>query len=124
MFMNLIANAINALEESNKARSFQQIKDNPNRITIQTTLSEDGHHILIRIQDNDQGMSENVKQKLFDYLFTTKAVGKGTGLGLSISQQIVEEKHGGQLTVTSELGKGTELAIIIPVGSGELGVRS
>ncbi|MHC5674912.1 ATP-binding protein [Nostoc sp.] len=85
MFMNLIANAINALEESNKARSFQQIKDNPNRITIQTTLSEDGHHILIRIQDNDQGMSENVKQKLFDYLFTTKAVGKGTGLGLSIS---------------------------------------
>ncbi|MEH1832277.1 MAG: ATP-binding protein [Nostoc sp.] len=119
VFMNLIANAIDALEESNQERSFQQIKDNPNRITIATTLSEDRHHVLIRIQDNGEGMSENVKQKLFGYLFTTKAVGKGTGLGLSISRRIIEEKHGGQLTVTSELGKGTELAIIIPVGSGE-----
>jgi signal transduction histidine kinase len=69
-------------------------------------------------------MSENVKQKLFGYLFTTKPVGKGTGLGLTISRQIIEEKHGGQLTVTSELGKGTELAIVIPVASPELGVRS
>ncbi|MFN6465735.1 MAG: ATP-binding protein [Nostoc sp. DedVER02] len=115
VFMNLIANAIDALEESNKGRSFQQIKDNPNRITIITTLSEDWHHVLIRIQDNGIGMSENVKQKLFGYLFTTKEVGKGTGLGLSISRQIIEEKHGGQLTVTSELGKGTELAIAIPI---------
>ena len=117
VFMNLIANAIDALEESNKERSLQQITDNPNRITIVTTLSEDRHHVLIRIQDNGMGMSENVKQKLFGYLFTTKGVGKGTGLGLTISRQIVEEKHGGQLTVTSELGKGTELAIAIPVES-------
>ncbi|MEH2392800.1 MAG: ATP-binding protein [Nostoc sp.] len=117
VFMNLIANAIDALEESNKERSLQQITDNPNRITIVTTLSEDRHHVLIRIQDNGMGMSENVKQKLFGYLFTTKGVGKGTGLGLTISRQIVEEKHGGQLTVTSELGKGTELVIAIPVES-------
>ena len=117
VFMNLIANAIDALEESNKERSLQQITDNPNRITIVTTLSEDRHHVLIRIQDNGMGMSEDVKQKLFGYLFTTKGVGKGTGLGLTISRQIVEEKHGGQLTVTSELGKGTELAIAIPVES-------
>ncbi|MCC5625167.1 sensor histidine kinase, partial [Nostoc sp. CHAB 5715] len=113
VFMNIIANAIDALEESNKGRSFQQIKDNPNRLTITTTLSEDRHHVSIRIQDNGEGMSENVKQKLFNYLFTTKPVGKGTGLGLAISRQIIEEKHGGQLTVTSELGKGTELAIAI-----------
>ncbi|MEH2105470.1 ATP-binding protein [Nostoc sp.] len=124
VFMNLIANAIDALEESNKGRSFQQIKDNPNRLTITTTLSEDRHHVSIRVQDNGEGMSENVKQKLFGYLFTTKPVGKGTGLGLVISRQIIEEKHGGQLTVTSELGKGTELAIVIPVESAELGVRS
>ncbi|WP_298912062.1 ATP-binding protein [uncultured Nostoc sp.] len=117
VFMNLIANAIDALEESNKERSLQQIIDNPNRITIVTTLSEDRHHVLIQIQDNGMGMSEDVKQKLFGYLFTTKGVGKGTGLGLTISRQIVEEKHGGQLTVTSELGKGTELAIAIPVES-------
>ncbi|MEH2050781.1 ATP-binding protein [Nostoc sp.] len=124
VFMNLIANAIDALEESNKGRSFQQIKDNPNRLTITTALCEDRHHISIRMQDNGEGMSENVKQKLFGYLFTTKPVGKGTGLGLTISRQIIEEKHGGQLTVTSELGKGTELAIVIPVASAELGVRS
>jgi len=114
VFMNIISNAIDALEESNKGRNFQQIQDNPNRLTITTTLSEDHHHILIQMQDNGEGMSENVKQKLFGYLFTTKPVGKGTGLGLTISRQIIEEKHGGQLTVTSELGKGTELAIVIP----------
>uniref|UniRef100_A0A8J7A242 histidine kinase n=2 Tax=Desmonostoc muscorum TaxID=1179 RepID=A0A8J7A242_DESMC len=119
VFMNILANAIDALEEANKERSFQQIKDNPNRITIKTTLSEDRHHILIHIQDNGLGISENVKQKLFDYLFTTKPVGKGTGLGLAISRQIIEEKHSGKLTVTSELGKGTELAIAIPVLSGQ-----
>ncbi|MEH1782380.1 MAG: ATP-binding protein [Nostoc sp.] len=124
VFMNLIANAIDALEESNKGRSFQQIQDNPNRLTITTALSEDRYHISIRMQDNGEGMSENVKQKLFGYLFTTKPVGKGTGLGLTISRQIIEEKHDGQLTVTSELGKGTELAIVIPVASAELGVRS
>ncbi|MEH2058929.1 MAG: ATP-binding protein [Nostoc sp.] len=124
VFMNIIANAVDALEESNKGRYFQQIQDNPNRLTITTALSEDRHHISIRMQDNGEGMSENVKQKLFGYLFTTKPVGKGTGLGLTISRQIIEEKHGGQLTVTSELGKGTELAIVIPVASAELGVRS
>ncbi|MGJ5631672.1 ATP-binding protein [Nostoc sp. CALU 1950] len=124
VFMNLIANAIDALEESNKGRSFQQIKDNPNQLTISTTLSEDRHHVLIRIQDNGAGMSENVKQKLFGYLFTTKPVGKGTGLGLAISRQIIEEKHDGQLTVTSELGKGTELAIAIPVESREKSIKN
>ncbi|MEH2262090.1 sensor histidine kinase [Nostoc sp.] len=103
VFLNLIANAIDALEESNKGLSFQQFEDNPNRITIVTTLSEDRHYVLIQIQDNGMGMPENVKQKLFGYLFTTKGVGKGTGLGLSISRQIIEEKHGGKLTVTSEI---------------------
>jgi len=117
--MNILANAIDALEETHQERTFRQIKDNPNRITIQTRLSPDQHHVLIRIQDNGLGMSENVKQKLFDYLFTTKPVGKGTGLGLAISRQIIEEKHNGKLTVTSELGKGTELTINIPVENGE-----
>ncbi|PHJ60602.1 histidine kinase [Nostoc linckia z18] len=119
VFMNILANAIDALEETHQERTFRQIKDNPNRITIQTRLSPDQHHVLIHIQDNGLGMSENVKQKLFDYLFTTKPVGKGTGLGLAISRQIIEEKHNGKLTVTSELGKGTELTINIPVENGE-----
>jgi signal transduction histidine kinase len=60
------------------------------------------------------GMSEEVQQKLFEYLFTTKPVGKGTGLGLSISRQIVEEKHGGNLSVISAPGEGAEFIIEIP----------
>lgn len=60
-------------------------------------------------------MSEELKSKIFDYLFTTKAVGKGTGLGLSIAHQIVVEKHGGAIKVNSVLGEGTEFVISIPI---------
>jgi signal transduction histidine kinase len=60
-------------------------------------------------------MNEEVKQKIFDHLFTTKAVGKGTGLGLAIARQIVEETHGGKLSFNSVLGEGTEFIIEIPV---------
>ncbi|MBN3926858.1 ATP-binding sensor histidine kinase, partial [Nostoc sp. NMS4] len=89
VFMNLIANAIDALDESNHGRSFEEIKSNPNWITI--TTSVENNLVKIVIADNGKGMSENVKQKIFDHLFTTKAVGKGTGLGLAIARQIVEE---------------------------------
>ncbi len=71
--------------------------------------------IKITIADNGKGMSEQVKQKIFDHLFTTKAIGKGTGLGLAIARQIVEETHGGKLSFNSVLGKGTEFIIDIPV---------
>jgi predicted ATPase/signal transduction histidine kinase/tRNA A-37 threonylcarbamoyl transferase component Bud32 len=118
VFMNLLANAIDALEESNQGRSFSDIEANPNQITIQTTLgTEENSAVLIRIKDNGAGMSDEVQQKIFDHLFTTKPVGKGTGLGLSIARQIVVEKHGGTLTCKSELGKGTEFAIAIPMGN-------
>lgn len=60
-------------------------------------------------------MSEEVKQRLFEPLFTTKPVGKGTGLGLSIARQIVEEKHGGKLSFESHLGKGTEFYLNLPI---------
>jgi signal transduction histidine kinase len=60
-------------------------------------------------------MPEEVQKKIFDPFFTTKSVGSGTGLGLSISYQIVVEKHKGQLSCVSALGKGTELIIKIPV---------
>lgn len=69
---------------------------------------------MIRIQDNGVGMSEQVRQKIFDHLFTTKAVGKGTGLGLSIARQIVVEKHRGTLEVNSTPGLGAEFVITIP----------
>jgi signal transduction histidine kinase len=71
--------------------------------------------LKISIADNAKGMSEEIKQKIFENLFTTKAVGKGTGLGLAIAKQIVEEKHGGKLEVFSELGLGTEFIIWIPL---------
>ncbi len=114
VFMNLIANAIDALEESNNIRSETEIKQNPNQIKIQTSLSEDNNHVIIKIIDNGIGMSEQVKQKVFEHLFTTKSVGKGTGLGLSIAKQIIVEKHGGTLEVNSVLGAGTEFIIKIP----------
>ncbi len=110
--MNLIANAIDALDEGNAGRSFEEISVNPNRITIQTLIQEEG--VTIRISDNGVGMPEEVKRRIFEQGFTTKGVGKGTGLGMAIARQIIEEKHGGTIACTSEPGKGTEFAICLP----------
>lgn len=115
VFMNLLANAIDALEESNIGRTYIDIEVNPNEILIQTTLTEDNNHILIRIKDNGVGMSADVQEKIFDHLFTTKPVGQGTGLGLSIARHIVVEKHGGTLEVNSELEHGSEFIIKLPI---------
>ncbi|MEH2064316.1 MAG: AAA family ATPase [Nostoc sp.] len=113
VFMNLLANAIDALDESNQGRSFEEIQANPNCIRITTSVAE--NLVKIAIADNAKGMSESVKLKIFDHLFTTKAVGKGTGLGLAIARQIVESTHGGKLSFNSVLGKGTEFIIEVPV---------
>ncbi|MEH2454307.1 hybrid sensor histidine kinase/response regulator [Nostoc sp.] len=115
VFMNLLANAIDALEESNVGRTYFEIEANPNQVLIQTTLNENKNHILIRIKDNGMGMSADVQQKIFDHLFTTKPVGEGTGLGLSIARQIVVEKHGGTLEVNSAIGQGSEFIIKLPI---------
>jgi predicted ATPase/signal transduction histidine kinase len=117
VFMNVLANAIDALEESNKGRSFREIKALPNQIMVQTNLSEDKNLVVIRIKDNGVGMANEVKENIFNHLFTTKPVGQGTGLGLSIAHQIVVEKHGGKLLVNSSLGQGSEFVISIPVGA-------
>ncbi|OYD87562.1 hybrid sensor histidine kinase/response regulator, partial [Nostoc sp. 'Peltigera membranacea cyanobiont' 213] len=113
VFMNILANAIDALDESNNGRTFAEIKANPNCITIQTSVENE--RVKIAITDNGKGMNESVKQKIFDHLFTTKAVGKGTGLGLAIARQIVESTHGGKLSCNSVLGEGTEFIIELPV---------
>ncbi|MEH2162166.1 MAG: response regulator [Nostoc sp.] len=115
VFMNILANAIDALEDSNIGRSFTDIKMKPNQITVKTELSNDSQFVNIRIQDNGIGMRDDVKQKIFEHLYTTKAVGKGTGLGLAIANQIVGEKHHGAIAVNSTLNKGTEFVITLPV---------
>ncbi|HBB33758.1 MAG TPA: hypothetical protein DDZ80_19285 [Cyanobacteria bacterium UBA8803] len=114
VFMNLLTNAIDALEEK---RVTSNLAESP-WIRIRTEV-KDAHCVLIRIADNGTGMTETTTQRLFDPFFTTKPVGKGTGLGLSISYQIVLEKHKGQLLVNSELGIGTEFTIELPTSQSE-----
>ncbi|XHX80596.1 MAG: sensor histidine kinase [Stenomitos frigidus ULC029] len=108
VFMNLLANAIDALEEKTQTPI--------PTITIWTEVVN-VDRIRIRIADNGAGIPEHVQEKLFDPFFTTKPVGKGTGLGLSISYQIVTEKHGGSLSCVSSLGQGVEFVLEIPVRS-------
>jgi signal transduction histidine kinase len=114
VFMNILANAIDALEEANVKRTYQELKENPNLITIRTALI-DSKWVKIAISDNGMGMPESVQKRLFDPFFTTKSVGKGTGMGLPISYQIVTEKHRGKLDCFSIPGKGTEFVIQILV---------
>jgi signal transduction histidine kinase len=109
VFMNILANAIDALEESFPTEP---------QIQIRTALVN--QQVQIQIADNGAGMTPEVQQKIFNQVFTTKAVGKGTGLGLSIAQQIVQEKHGGKITFTSDAGKGTEFTIFLPINSPDL----
>jgi signal transduction histidine kinase len=111
--MNLLANAIDALEESNQGRTFAEIASNPNMIHISTIKAD--NQIIISIADNGFGIPEAIRSKLFDPFFTTKPVGKGTGLGLSISYQIVTEKHHGRLYCDTTLGQGTKFVIEIPI---------
>jgi signal transduction histidine kinase len=115
VFLNLLANAIDALDESTQSQFDYKSETNPRKITIHTEVSQDEQWVSIRIADNGTGMTEEVKQKVFDHLFTTKPIGQGTGLGLSISHQIVVEKHGGKLTCISSPGEGSEFIIEIPI---------
>ncbi|MEG4487972.1 AAA family ATPase [Microcoleus sp. D2_18a_B4] len=112
VFMNLLGNAIDALDESNQGKDYAEII---NQITIKTDVVSDKKQAIICIKDNGVGMSEAVREKIFDELFTTKEVGKGTGLGLAIARQIVVEKHGGTIEVNSVLGEGTEFTIFLPM---------
>ncbi|WP_367267901.1 AAA family ATPase [Okeania sp. SIO2C9] len=111
VFMNIINNAIDALEEKRKKES--RSSDKPT-ITISTTVTKD-RTVQIKISNNGPSISPEIKQKIFDPFFTTKPVGTGTGLGLSISYSIIVEKHKGKLICNSVPGKGVEFAIEIPL---------
>jgi signal transduction histidine kinase len=100
VFLNLLANAGQAIEGEGK-------------ITIQTRL-EDGH-VRVSIRDTGHGIPREVQEKIFCCGFSTKPIGIGTGLGLSIARQIVEEKHGGRISFESAPGQGTTFHVYIPV---------
>jgi signal transduction histidine kinase len=119
VFMNILTNAINALEQATQKRSSSRLEQQPNTIIIRTgivkrTAPGEKTSVVIRISDNGLGIPPAILERIFDPFFTTKPMGKGTGLGLSISYQIVVEKHGGTLKCFSEPGKGTEFWIEIP----------
>ncbi|MCL2931866.1 MAG: ATP-binding protein [Trichodesmium sp. MAG_R03] len=111
VFINLLTNGIDALET---LRDKQQKFDRQPTITISTEVT-DSETVKIKISDNGSGINSQALSKIFDPFFTTKPVGVGTGLGLSISHSIVVEKHGGNLSCVSEVGKGTEFIIEIPI---------
>lgn len=113
VFIHIISNAIDAIEEKDAKRTMEQIKSEPSLIEISTKIV--GKFVQICIRDNGTGIPPEVKERLFDPFFSTKDVGKGTGLGLSISYEIVVEKHGGSLKCNSNLGKVTEFVMKIPM---------
>ncbi|HEY9669227.1 MAG TPA: GAF domain-containing protein [Coleofasciculaceae cyanobacterium] len=133
VFMNVLSNAIDALEEYNATRSPEEIKNKQSQIAISTSVKEvsllardrsesnsaypspTASHIVVQIADNGPGISPAVQAQIFDPFFTTKPIGKGTGLGLSISYQIIVEKHGGIFQCESQLEQGTRFWIEIPV---------
>ena len=105
VFMNIMSNAIDALEESEKENL---------QIRIATQI-EQNDTVIISISDNALGMNQETIENIFNPFFTTKPVGKGTGLGLSISYQIITEKHKGMISCNSTIGEGTEFLITIPI---------
>ncbi|MGF1521988.1 MAG: GAF domain-containing protein [Leptolyngbyaceae cyanobacterium] len=145
VFMNILANAIDALEEAwNQVQKVEVSQDSEKRtenreqekkllphtstsllfhspsspsITIQTQKIN-ASHVQIRIADNGLGIPSEIQAQLFDPFFTTKEVGKGTGLGLSISYQIITERHRGTLRCQSKPGFGAEFIIEIPLYQG------
>ncbi len=107
VFLNLIVNAAHAISDINK--------DTNKRGTITIRTVRDGAFVVISIQDTGGGIPEHVRARIFDPFFTTKEVGRGTGQGLSIARRVVHEKHAGQLSFETELGKGTTFYIRLPI---------
>ena len=121
VFMNILSNAIDALEEAitnqslvatgNKQTTSSQSSF---QIHIETEATAD-QQVIIRISDNGPGMPSEIVKRLFDPFFTTKPIGKGTGMGLAISHEIIAQKHGGYLRCISQPNQGTEFCIEIPI---------
>jgi signal transduction histidine kinase len=83
--------------------------------TIEVSVTANSENFFIKIADNGEGMSDEVKARLYDNFFTTKPVGQGTGLGMGITREIIEEKHGGRLSFESHQGAGTVFTFTLPL---------
>ncbi|MEG4578197.1 PAS domain S-box protein [Microcoleus sp. MON1_C5] len=123
VFMNILINAIDALEERDKQRPIEECDRHPSTIAIRSYQAAAGF-VAVSIADNGRGIPESVRSRLFDPFFTTKPVGKGTGLGLSISHSIIVDRHGGRLSCISTAGEGAEFLIEIPVRPNLTGTNS
>jgi signal transduction histidine kinase len=117
VFMNIIANAIEAFDEPNYENSHKIIAPNQPTIHITTSVDSQRENVTICIQDNGCGMPLEVQARIFEQSFTTKPVGKGTGLGLAISHEIIVNKHHGQINCSSTPGIGTQFIISLPINS-------
>lgn len=114
VFMNLLSNAIEAINERDAERTVAEVIEDPSIIKISTTVQND--RLMILIMDNGLGIPENLRSQIFNPFFTTKTVGKGTGMGLSISHRIITETHRGNLWCQPNLNQqGTQFFIEIPI---------
>ncbi|NJM97973.1 MAG: hypothetical protein HC800_13195 [Phormidesmis sp. RL_2_1] len=109
VFLNILANAIDAIDEMSRQRDLKAWQP---RIILRTELQAD--QVVIVMSDNGGGMAADVQAHIFDPFFTTKPVGQGTGMGLAISHKIVSDQHKGSLICQSELGEGTTFVIYLP----------
>ncbi len=114
VFMNLLSNAVDTLDEKAGSNTNIDTLSFIPTIRISTEISPEKSAVFISITDNGCGIGDEVKPRIFDQFFTTKPVGKGIGLGLSVSRQIVENQHGGKLSFVSQMGEGTKFTIEIP----------
>ncbi len=113
VFMNIIANGIDAIEERYQKLSVPRSETHSGRIAICTRVTAQ-NTVMVEISDNGTGMPQEIVDRIFNPFFTTKAVGKGTGLGMSIAHSIVVEKHNGKIKCISSIGCGTTFQIEIP----------
>ena len=114
VFMNVIANSIDALESRFDNHQEQQ---EPLQVKIRTESHDTS--VTVSITDNGSGIPDEIKRRIFDPFFTTKAVGKGTGMGMAISYQIITEKHKGKIQCFSDIGIGTEITLEVPLRLSE-----
>ncbi|AFY45249.1 response regulator [Nostoc sp. PCC 7107] len=115
VFMNIVANAIDAFDDLHQNALKQKIAPCQYTITITTSVDDQQQTVTICIEDNALGMPPEVQARIFEPSFTTKPVGKGTGLGLAISYQIIVDKHNGHILCSSISGQGTKFVITLPI---------